>query len=148
MMIRTANFGEVAIKEEDILDFEEGLPGFENMHKFGIIRNTDRESPFIWIQSMEDAKLAFAMVDPFAIKKDYDFELKEDSAGRLGIEEASQVAVYAIVLVPEDIKKISMNLKAPVIINTTNNKAAQIILDTDKYTVRHLIMDELQKREV
>jgi flagellar assembly factor FliW len=41
-----------------------------------------------------------------------------------------------------------MNLKAPIIVNMNNRKAAQIILDTDKYTVRHFILDELRKQEV
>ncbi len=148
MVIKTANFGEIDIREEDVLVFEDGLPGFENRHKFGFVKSGNPDSPFIWIQSLEDTELAFALVDPFAVKKDYDFELKEDNAKQLGIEESAQVLVYAIVVVPEDIKKISMNLKAPIIINKTNNMAAQIILDTDKYTVRHLIMDELLKREV
>ena len=88
------------------------------------------------------------MVDPFKIKKDYDFDLKDEAVEYLGVKDASELMVFSIVVVPEDIKKISMNLKAPLIINRTNNKAAQIILDTDEYTVRHFILDELQKQEV
>jgi flagellar assembly factor FliW len=41
-----------------------------------------------------------------------------------------------------------MNLKAPVIINKEKRKGIQIVLDTDKYSVRHLILDELKRREV
>ncbi len=66
----------------------------------------------------------------------------------LDIQDASHVAVYAVVVVPEDINKISMNLRAPIVVNTLNKKALQVILDTDKYTVRHYIMDEIHKQEV
>jgi len=148
MFIKTTHFGEIEIDEEDILDFKEGILGFEDIHKFGVINSEDQESPFSWIQSIEKPELAFALVNPFAVKKDYDFELKDENASSLGVEDPSQVAVFAILVIPEDIKKISMNLKAPIIVNTNNKKAAQIILDSDKYTVRHLILDELQKQGV
>jgi flagellar assembly factor FliW len=148
MIIETTHFGEIEIIKENILDFEEGILGFEDIHKFGIIYSEDQESPFIWIQAIEKPELAFALVDVFAIKKDYDFELKDEDVNSLGIEDASQVAVFAILVIPEDEKKISMNLKAPIIVNSKNNKAAQIILNSDKYTVRHFILDELQKQGV
>ena len=56
--------------------------------------------------------------------------------------------VLSIVVVREEVEKISMNLKAPIIINTKNNKGMQVILDTDRYSVRHYIVDELQRQEV
>lgn len=148
MIVETKNFGKIEIEEDNIICFEEGIPGFEDIHKYGIINNEDSESPFCWIQSIEKPELAFALVNPFLIKSDYEFDLNEENVSALGIEEASQVAVYAIVVVPEDIKKISMNLKAPIIVNTHNKKAAQIILNSDKYTVRHFIVDELHGQEV
>ena len=148
MIVETTHFGKIEIQEENIIIFEEGIPGFEDIHNYGIINNEDPESPFCWIQAIEKPELAFALVDPFAIKKDYDFELNEENVSALGIEEPSHVAVYAIVVVPEDLNKISMNLKAPIIVNTNNKKAAQIILNSDKYTVRHFIIDELHSQEV
>lgn len=148
MFIETTHFGQIEINEADILNFEEGIIGFEDVKKFGIIDSEDPESPFKWIQAVDKPELAFALVDPFKIKKDYDFDLTDEEVEYLGVNDASEVMVFSIVVVPEDIKKITMNLKAPLIINKSNNKAAQIILDTDKYTVRHLILDELQKQEV
>ena len=148
MFIETSHFGKIEINEADILNFEEGIIGFEDVKKFGIIDSEDPESPFKWIQAVDKPELAFPLVDPFKIKKDYDFDLTDEEVEYLGVNDASEVMVFSIVVVPEDIKKISMNLKAPLIINKTNNKAAQIILDTDRYTVRHFILDELQKQEV
>lgn len=148
MFIETTHFGKIEIGEADILNFEEGIIGFEDVKEFGLIASEDPESPFKWIQAIDKPELAFALVNPFKIKRDYDFDLKDEDVESLGVKDASEVMVFSIVVVPEDIKKISMNLKAPLIINRTNNKAAQIILDTDKYTVRHFILDELQKQEV
>ena len=52
--------------------------------------------------------------------------------------------IYNIVTVPEDISKTSINLKAPLIINTKNNKACQVILENEKYKFKHIIMEEFK----
>ncbi len=148
MIIETTHFGTIEINDETIITFDYGIPGFEDTRRYGIIMGDDKDSPFKWIQSVEKSELAFALVDPFSIRNDYEFDIKDEYVSLLGIEDASKVMVLCIVVVPEDIKMISMNLKAPIIINTQNNKAAQIILDTDKYSVRHYIFEELSKQEV
>ena len=148
MLLQTKHFGEIEIAKESILRFESGLPGFEQLKEFTLIGSDDETSPFKWLQCVNEPQMAFAVANPFLIVKDYDFEFSDDSANRLGIEKGEDIAVYVIVVVPEDIKKMSMNLKAPLIINSRNKKGAQIILDTDKYTVRHYILDELRRQEV
>lgn len=148
MILQTKHFGEIGVERENIVIFNDGLPGFESAKEFIIIDSLEAESPFKWLQCTNHSDLAFAVVNPFFIKKDYDFEINDEAVRRLQIEKEEDVAVYAILVVPEDLNKISMNLKAPVIININTKKAAQIILDTDKYTVRHYILDEIRRQEV
>lgn len=148
MLLKTKHFGEIEIEENNVLKFDNGLPGFEPCKKYILLKNGDEASPFKWLQCVDHPELAFAVADPFPIVRDYDFELDDECAKSLGIEKSEDVAVYVIVVVPEDYKKMSMNLKAPLIINSRNNKGAQIILDTGKYTVRHYILDELHRQEV
>lgn len=148
MLLQTKHFGEIEVNGKSILKFESGLPGFEQLKEFVLIDSDDETSPFKWLQCVNEPQMAFAVANPFLIVKDYDFELGEEAANRLGIERGEDIAVYVIVVVPEDFKKMSMNLKAPLIINIRNKKGAQIILDTDKYTVRHYILDELRRQEV
>ena len=62
----------------------------------------------------------------------------------LGIEYENDAIIYNIVTVPEDISKTSINLKAPLIINTKNNKACQVILENDKYKFKHIIMEDFK----
>jgi len=147
MLLQTKHFGEIEVDKDKILTFKEGLPGFENIKKYSILYNQDTESPFRWLQSVDEPKLAFALVDPFQIKKDYCIDISDEVLASLGIIKAEEVLVYSVVVVPEDISKMSMNLRAPVIINTGNNRGAQIVLDTDKYTVRHYILEELGLEE-
>lgn len=148
MLLQTRIFGELEIVEEEILDFDEGIPGFEDVFKFVLLGTEDEQSPFKWLQSADKPDIAFAVVDPFVFKKDYNVELDDDVLEKLNIQKEEDVLVYSIVVVPEDISKISANLKAPVVINVKCKKGMQILLDTDRYSVRHYIMEELQGREV
>lgn len=148
MVLQTKHFGEIEIIEKSILRFDMGLPGFELLKDFILIGSEEEASPFKWLQCVNEPQMAFAIANPFLIVKDYDFELSDEAADRLEIEKGEDIAVYVIVVVLDDFEKISMNLKAPLIINSRNNKGAQIILDTDKYTVRHYILDELRRQEV
>lgn len=148
MKLKTKHFGEIDIEEPGIIEFSEGLPGFSDKKKFVILAPGEEGSPFKWLQSAEDAALAFAVADIFQIKPDYDIEISNDTVEILGINKLEDVLVYSIVVIPEDISEMSMNLKAPVIINKKNMKGMQVVLDTERYGVRHYIQDELRKQEV
>lgn len=148
MLLETKHFGEIDYSEESVIKFNAGLPGFDHSKKFILIDSPEENSIFKWLQSVDEPQLAFAVVNPFLVKADYDFEINDEDAGCLGIESPEDVTVYSILVVPEDLTKVSMNLKAPVIINPRRREGAQIVLDTDVYTVRHYILDELRKQEV
>lgn len=149
MLLETRHFGEIEVDESGIIEFKEGLPGFENVRKFVLLCDAaeGEDSPFKWLQGVDKPELAFVVVDPFLIKKDYDIEINDEVCKRLDIEKVQDVKLYSIVVVPDDPAKISMNLKAPVVINVENKKGAQVVLDTDMYGVRHYILDELRGQE-
>lgn len=147
MQLNTRHFGTIEIDERGIVEFPDGIPGFNNVKRYVLLGSENEESMFRWLQSVDRSDLAFAVVDPFLIKKDYDIELSDEVTEKLDIRSIEDVAVYSIVVVPEDTSKISMNLKAPVVINVRKNKGAQVVLDTDRYGVRHYILEELQGRE-
>jgi len=147
MKLDTKHFGAIEVDEKGIIVFSDGLPGFESVKKFVLLGDSNEESPFKWLQSVDKPELAFAVVDPFMIKKDYDIEISGEISDRLGVKEVEDVVIYSIVVVPEDTSKISMNLKAPVIINMKMKRGAQVVLDTDRYNVRHYILEELRRQE-
>ena len=148
MLINTKHFGEIEIDEKGIVFFDGGLPGFEELRKFALLMQEKDNTPFHWLQSIEDPGIAFVIVNPLELKKDYDIEVNDLVLDSIGIEKPEDILVYSIVVIPQDIKKISMNLKAPIIINKEKRKGIQTVLDTDRYSVRHFILEELKRREV
>jgi len=148
MLLKTKHFGEIEIDENKIVTFSEGIPGFDDLKRFIVLYDGDETSPFRWLQCVDDGKLAFAVINPFMILADYDIEISEDIVESLNIGSADNAMVLSIVVVTEDPKKMTMNLKAPIIINTKNNSGMQVVLDTDMYSVRHYIVEELRRQEV
>lgn len=145
MIIETFHFGEVEIDEKSILEFEEGIPGFEDIKKYIILNSSEEETPFQWLQAVEQNYPALAIINPFEVKEDYEFDIDDSTKEMLEIKELSDIAVYTIVVIPEDISKMSTNLKAPIIINISNNKGRQMIMDNSDYQIKHYILDEIIK---
>ncbi len=148
MLLNTKHFGEIEIDENKVINFKEGILGFEDTKRYIVLYNGDETSPFRWLQGVDDGQLAFAVINPFQILKDYDIEIPDEATDSLKIDSIEDIMVLSIVVVPEDLTKMTMNLKAPVIINTKNNSGMQVVLDTDTYSVRHYIVEELRRQEV
>lgn len=145
MILKTNYFGEIEINEEDIITFADGIPGFEDLSKYLIIENSDKDVPFKWLQSVDDSNLTFVIINPFAFKEDYEFELPKNVIKKLNIKSHEDIKIYTIVIVPEDVEKMTANLAAPIVINAVNKKGKQVLLEDSPYHKRHLILEEMKK---
>ena len=130
--------GKMEYKEDEILTFEKGIPGFQDLKKF-IIKEVSSESPFSVMQSIEDKYIGFIIISPFLIDDKYEIKLSDEIIKLLNIESPEDILLYTIVTLKEKIEDITTNLKAPLVINTKNNKAEQYILDSEKYKIREKV---------
>ncbi len=145
MKINTRHFGQIEIHEDDIIGFSDGLLGFEDIKKYIIIPNPDPQVPFQWLQSVDNPELAFVITSPFLFTKDYEFDLPDKVIKTLEIGKPEDVMIYSIAVVPEDIKEMTINLRGPIIINLTNQKGKQIVLDNDKYNLKYNIFHDTEQ---
>ena len=140
MIVNTSRFGEVECQEEHIFSFVEGPLGFPGAKNF-VIMNHSGNGIFKWLQSLDDPELAFVIAEPFAFFPEYEFDLDEADVTLLEIQEPKKVLVYTILVIPSDLKKITANLKAPIIINGENRKGKQVVLLDDSYSTKHYIFN-------
>jgi flagellar assembly factor FliW len=140
MLISTTNFGDLEIDEKAVITFEEGVPGFEDEHKFVILNNWDTDEPvgFMWLQSTKNEDLAFVVTIPFLLRTDYEFEIPDDVCTKMGITDPNQVGVYTVCKIKDKVENMTFNLSSPIIINTTDRKAMQLTLDDDRYTMAEI----------
>ncbi|QFF98187.1 flagellar assembly protein FliW [Psychrobacillus glaciei] len=141
MKLKTAYLGEIEVAESSIVNFEHGIPGFEQEKFFALLPVEDNEV-FNVLQSTHTESLAFIITNPYTISNNYTFELDEATVHTLQINEEKEVAVFAIVSLKETIATSTINLKAPIVLNTTNKKAKQVILNNEEHDIRHLISTE------
>jgi flagellar assembly factor FliW len=144
MKYETTRFGVVEFRDDTIINFPDGIIGFESYSKFVILGNSDN-SMFSWLQSIEEPSLAFVIISPYDFKSDYSLEIEDSDIEKLEVTASSQIVVYAIVVVPEDPKNMTANLQAPLIINAEKRLGRQIISNNPKHCLRHHIIEEIQK---
>ena len=146
MLIETENFGNIDIDENKIYTFENGLPGFERLKKFVIVEkdSSDSNSIFRWLQSTEDPKTAFVMMDVYKIIPDYNPLVYDDDLDSLGEISDDSLIIYNIVVIPKIVSKMSVNLKAPVVINLLTNKGMQMITKNEDYPIKYYFYEELK----
>ncbi|WP_214825393.1 flagellar assembly protein FliW [Exiguobacterium algae] len=140
MFIETDYFGKIEVSENETITFVSEIPGFPESKTFVLIPYGD-ELPFWSLQSVDEPSCAFVVTNPFWHKADYAFELTDGAKDQLGIEEAEHVSVYSIVTLRDPFETSTINLQAPIVIETKERRGKQVILD-DAYPSRYPLSGE------
>ena len=150
MKANTRMFGAIEIADDKIITMEKGMIGFPDLTHFALIfdeEKKDKAFRIMWLQSMDDGDVAFPVTDPIYIKEDYTPSVNNEIIAPLGEMNGDNTYILVTVTVPKKVEDFSINLKAPIVINTDTNKGAQIITEDD-YPVKFKIYDLLKaKRE-
>ena len=143
MVIQTRVFGEVTIDSAKIIHFENGIVGFPELQDFALIHDADKgdNAGIRWMQSIQEPAFAMPVMDPLIVLPTYNPSVDDEVLKPLGNIDFDELLVLTTVTVPKDITAMSVNLKAPLIINVTERKACQIILDSDEYKVKFPVYD-------
>jgi flagellar assembly factor FliW len=143
MKLETTRFGTIDIKEKQIIEFSDGLYGFEKESRFTLLPfNPNVESPMEWMQSILSPHLAFVITDPYLYVPEYKLKLLEEDKKkvRLGLNES--FLTRSIVTIPENYTEMTANLVAPLVINSSKRVAKQFVLTSMEYDTRHYLLPE------
>ncbi|SHO48744.1 flagellar assembly protein FliW [Anaerocolumna xylanovorans] len=147
MFIKTKYFGEIDLEEDKIIEFPQGVMGFEEYIKYTILYDIEEgEKPMIsWLQCVEEPGLAIPVMNPLYVKADYNPTIEDALLTPLGEISDENALVLVTITVPEDKTKVTVNLKAPFIINSDTRKGCQIIVENNDYPVRYNIYEVIRK---
>ncbi|MCM3019708.1 flagellar assembly factor FliW [Priestia megaterium] len=140
MKISTSYHGDIEIDNQQTLTFNQGIPGFLEETEFVILPLPEAEA-FQVLQSIQTKELAFIITDPFQFFLDYDFQLEPQEIENLQLQQAEDAAVYVLLTMSDSMEKITANLQAPVIINTKQQLAKQVILMNTAYETKHRLFE-------
>ncbi|MDR0952179.1 MAG: flagellar assembly protein FliW [Oscillospiraceae bacterium] len=142
MELKTIRFGMVEIDESKILSFPNGLPGLEDNRRFALL-NFEDSFPLFWLQAVDDEGVCLPVINSFMAFKGYAFDIDDADCAELKIENPGDVQVMSVVVIPEDIEKMTANLAAPIIVNTESGLAKQIILGGAELGIRVPVFAEV-----
>jgi len=143
--VTTKPFGEIEVNELQIIDFPDGILGFDFIKKFIILDAGDPGSPFKWMQAFDEKDLAFVIIRPLDFMNEYELSISQNDLETVKASNIDELLVFAIVTIPENPRNMTANLQGPVIINPAKRIGKQAISLSDRYTVRHSILDEMKK---
>ena len=149
MQLNTKLFGKIEIEEEKMIFFEKGIIGFPHCQRFTLVYDEGedgRQKNISWLQSIEEPAFALPVLDPLLVKEDYSPKVEEQLLKHLGTLEEDDTYVLVTVTATADVKKLSVNLKAPIVIKVKERKAVQVIVEDD-FPVKFPIYEILQAKK-
>ncbi|MCR5508955.1 MAG: flagellar assembly protein FliW [Lachnospiraceae bacterium] len=144
MTIETKLFGEIEVDSSKLINFPQGIVGFPELKDFMLIHDGEGNGSIRWLQSVQEPAFAMPVVDPLSIIPDYNPDIEDELLKPLGGITGENMLVLVTITVPKEIEKMSVNLKGPIIINSESLKAAQLIIDDDKYQVKFPVYEILK----
>lgn len=145
LKVKTTRFGDIEVKEDDVVKLPAGLIGFPELKRY-VLLDHDKDSPFKWLQSLDDGAIAFVLINPLLFKPDYTVEVNEAEVSDLELDKEEDAIISVIITMPSNPRNMTANLKAPLVFNLKNRRGRQLILSHPEYTTRHNIMEEVKKR--
>lgn len=145
MKVKTAHFGEIEADESRVIEIIGGILGFEDQTRFIMIENSE-STPFIRLQSLDRESTAFFVINPFLVVPEYVPEISDIDGQTLELQDPAQAMVMAIATVRRDPFRVSINLRAPVIINPEKRIARQIVLENTQWQIQHFLGENGEAR--
>lgn len=141
------SFGRLSYRDDELVHFPAGLPGFENERAFLPVERSDTK-PIIFLQSQATPELFFVTVPVESIEPDYELRLLDEYRQLLEVGGADHtpgatldLLCLAIVHIPED-RSPTANLSGPVVINRTRRIGVQAVRDDFRYSAQHPLFAE------
>lgn len=144
MKLTLPRFGsqEVSFSQDSVIEFPNGLPGFEDCKQFKLLHRDDGNEPRVfWLQSINDPEVVFSITDPAQLKLNYNLSLSEEESKTLDVSEADDLCLAVMLTHPLEesgevqLNKISALTRSPIAINVTKRRAIQKAIQNPELTI-------------
>jgi len=132
----------VEVDEDKTIVFNDGIPGLEQYRNYALLQFED-SYPIVWLQSTEDTGICLPVLDTFKVLPEYVFDIDDTDVKALELSNPDELHVVSVVVIPEDIQGMTVNLAAPIIINTGTGSAKQVVLSGSEYNVRAPVFQQI-----
>ena len=140
MIVQTHRFGPLDVPDNKIIAMERPILGFERLRYFCLVELPEI-APLLWLQSTEDSTVAFMVLNPVILFPDYRIAINSMEIAELEVCDLAAVEAYVVVTFSDHPRDISANLQGPILINTENRRAKQLVLVNSRYHVKHPLLE-------
>jgi len=124
MKIETTRFGKVEIEAGDILRFPTGVIGLETCRDWVLLADAQNQA-LGWLQSTTHPEVALAVVSPRRFVPDFQLRVARSELSPLELGQVRDAKV--LVIVGKNERSITLNLKAPLVINLQDRLGRQVV---------------------
>ena len=129
MNVRTTRFGKVEVLPDDLIQFQEGLLGLEDCRQWVLLADGQNDA-LGWMQSTTRAEVALAVVSPRRFVTDYQLRVYRRELNGLELPQPDDAQV--LVIVSKNEQRITLNLKAPIVMNLERRLGRQVIANGEE----------------
>lgn len=130
-------FGTLDVEEQSVIHLPSGLIGFTAETRFTLLRFG--ATRLAYLQSLTTPELALSVVDAAVFGKDYPHPPAPDLAAEAGLGAPEDVAVLVAVASRPGDERLYANLLAPIVVDAETRRAAQVVLDPERYSTHALV---------
>lgn len=138
MFIKTKFFGEIELNSDQLWHFPKGIPGFEDEREFALLP-IEGNTMFQVMQSTNVSEIALIVANPYTLVEDYSFDIDEPTIKLLEIKKEDDIFVLGVLSLNDPLETSTINLQAPIIFHVSKKIAKQMIINDQKFSVRHII---------
>jgi flagellar assembly factor FliW len=133
--------GHIEVDTADAITFTDAMAGFTECVRYALIAHVrpdgTEDEAIAWLQALDAPFHAFVVTDPWSIVPEFSPEISDADAEELGLASFQDARVFGILTIPGGAQEMSINLRAPIVVNVATRRAKQVVLLSDEYTTRH-----------
>jgi flagellar assembly factor FliW len=145
MEIHTTRFGPVDIHPNDVILFPSGILGLDDCQHWVLLADAQNEA-LGWLQSTTHGDVALAVVSPKRFVPDHHVRVAPQELAPLALGGAEDTCVLAIV--GRNDQSVTLNLKAPLVINLRRRLGRQVIDNADQPLQYEVTRQEEPRRKI
>jgi flagellar assembly factor FliW len=117
-----------------VIDLVHPMPGFPDDRHFALV-DLDGSGGLCSMRSLDHPDLRFLVAPPGLFFPEYAPEIDDQTVEELAIGSADDVMVLVVLKPGDSLPTSTANLLAPVVLNTANRRACQVILEDADHSV-------------
>lgn len=145
MNIDTPHSGTLAVPPDRVIEFPNGLAGFEEYRRFTLFHpeTEDGGTPrFFILQSLDDPAIAFNIADPAIFGFTYEITLSDEEVASLNLADPAEAVVVVMLIKDEANSQLRANLKGPLVLNVNARRGIQHVFSGLDYHVTQKSQEE------